>query len=54
MPFTLMFYLSPDEFSSRTDPKRRDAFWGAFVMYPAPGPGFDYPSVGVPANWPHL
>ncbi len=30
------------------------AFWTAFVMYPAPGPNFDYPSVGVPANWPHL
>jgi heparan-alpha-glucosaminide N-acetyltransferase len=30
------------------------AFWGAFVMYPLPGPGFDYPSVGVPADWPHL
>jgi predicted acyltransferase len=29
-------------------------FWAAFVLYPRPGPGFDYPSVGVPANWPHL
>jgi hypothetical protein len=33
MPFTVLFYLSPDEFSSRTDPKRRDAFWGAFLPY---------------------
>ena len=30
------------------------AFWTAFVLYPLPGPGFDYPSVGVPADWPHL
>jgi len=30
------------------------AFWTAFVLYPAPGPGFDYTQVGVPANWPHL
>jgi predicted acyltransferase len=30
------------------------AFWTAFVLYPAPGPGFDYARVGVPANWPHL
>jgi heparan-alpha-glucosaminide N-acetyltransferase len=30
------------------------AFWAAFVLYPAPGPGFDYTQVGVPANWPHL
>lgn len=29
-------------------------FWAAFVAYPRPGPGFDYPSVGVPADWPHL
>src|SRR3954465_2275434 len=30
------------------------AFWGAFVLYPLPGPNFDYTQVGVPANWPHL
>ena len=30
------------------------AFWAAFVVYPLPGAGFDYPSVGVPADWPHL
>jgi heparan-alpha-glucosaminide N-acetyltransferase len=30
------------------------AFWAAFVLHPLPGPGFDYPSVGVPADWPHL
>jgi len=29
-------------------------FWGAFVLYPAPGPNFDYARVGVPPNWPHL
>jgi predicted acyltransferase len=29
-------------------------FWGAFVLYPLPGPGFDYTQVGVPAGWPHL
>ena len=29
-------------------------FWAAFVLYPLPGPDFDYPQVGVPANWPHL
>jgi len=28
-------------------------FWTAFVLYPAPGPGFDYAHVGVPANWEH-
>src|SRR3954462_9820734 len=26
-------------------------FWAAFVMYPAPGPHFDYVRVGVPQNW---
>ena len=29
------------------------AFWAAFVMYPAPGPNFDYTRVGVPQNWEH-
>jgi predicted acyltransferase len=28
--------------------------WAAFALYPAPGTGFDYPSVGVPTDWPHL
>lgn len=28
-------------------------FWGAFALYPAPGPNFDYPHVGVPTNWEH-
>ena len=27
------------------------AFWLAFVLYPVPGPGFDWQSVGVPAGW---
>jgi heparan-alpha-glucosaminide N-acetyltransferase len=29
-------------------------FWVAFVLYPVPGPQFDYARVGVPADWPHL
>jgi len=29
------------------------AFWGAFALYPAPGPTFDYSRVGVPPNWDH-
>jgi predicted acyltransferase len=29
-------------------------FWTAFVLYPLPGPNFDYAAVGVPPNWPHL
>jgi heparan-alpha-glucosaminide N-acetyltransferase len=28
-------------------------YWGAWAMYPAPGPGFDYQAVGVPATWNH-
>jgi predicted acyltransferase len=30
------------------------AYWLAWAVYPAPGPGFDYAAVGVPANWNHL
>jgi len=29
-------------------------YWAAFAAYPLPGPDFDYPSVGVPKEWPHL
>lgn len=29
-------------------------FWAAFALYPAPPASFDYASVGVPADWPHL
>jgi heparan-alpha-glucosaminide N-acetyltransferase len=29
-------------------------FWAAFALYPLPPADFDYSSVGVPANWPHL
>lgn len=28
-------------------------FWLAFALSPAPPADFDYPSVGVPADWPH-
>jgi predicted acyltransferase len=29
-------------------------FWTAFVVYPLPGPDFDYQAVGVRRDWPHL
>jgi predicted acyltransferase len=28
-------------------------YWLAWALYPAPGPGFDWQAVGVPANWPY-
>ncbi|MEO3404793.1 hypothetical protein AAFN85_12880 [Mucilaginibacter sp. CAU 1740] len=28
-------------------------YWLAFALYPLPGPGFDYASAGVSANWEH-
>jgi predicted acyltransferase len=28
-------------------------YWLAWALYPLPGPGFDYRSVGVPADWTH-
>lgn len=30
------------------------AYWMAFALHPLPPPGFDWKSVGVPENWPHL
>jgi predicted acyltransferase len=29
-------------------------YWAAFALYPAPSPGFDYTTVGVANDWPHL
>lgn len=29
-------------------------YWAAWALYPAAGPGFDWQSVGVPANWQHF
>jgi predicted acyltransferase len=29
-------------------------YWALFVAYPAPGPGYDFAKVGVPADWQHL
>ncbi len=29
-------------------------YWAAFALYPLPPSDFNYPSVGVPADWPHL
>jgi len=28
-------------------------YWGAFALYPLPGPDFDYNVAGVPADWAH-
>jgi len=28
-------------------------YWAAFALYPAPGPDFNFPAVGVPSEWPH-
>jgi heparan-alpha-glucosaminide N-acetyltransferase len=28
-------------------------YWLAWAVYPAPGPGFDWQAVGVPADWPN-
>jgi predicted acyltransferase len=28
-------------------------YWLAWALYPAPGPGYDWSAVGVPASWPH-
>lgn len=33
MTYTLMFYLTADEFAARVDPARKVAFWGSFLPY---------------------
>ncbi len=29
------------------------SYWGAWALFPLPGPGFDYAAVGATADWPH-
>jgi hypothetical protein len=31
--YSLLFYLSPEEFVARSDPNKKEAFWGAFLPY---------------------
>ena len=33
MQFSLLFYQSPSDFAARTDPKKREEFWGSFLPY---------------------
>jgi hypothetical protein len=33
MKFTVMIYESESDFAARTDPKRKDAYWGAYRAY---------------------
>jgi hypothetical protein len=33
MKYMLMFYLDQAEFSARTDPEKKAAFWGSFMPY---------------------
>ncbi|MBV9701683.1 MAG: YciI family protein [Methylobacteriaceae bacterium] len=33
MNYSLLFYLSPEEFEARKDPKKREAFWKGFLPY---------------------
>jgi hypothetical protein len=33
MHYTLLIYLNSEEFDARTNPKKREAFWGSFLPY---------------------
>lgn len=33
MHFSMLIYQSPADFAARSDPAKRDAFWGAFLPY---------------------
>lgn len=33
MTYTILIYQGPDDFAARTDPEKRDAFWGSFIPY---------------------
>ncbi|MEP6917511.1 MAG: YciI family protein [Acidobacteriota bacterium] len=33
MNYTILIYQSPSDFAARTDPKKREAFWGSFMPY---------------------
>ena len=31
--YSLLFYQTREDFAARTDPRKREAFWGAFLPY---------------------
>ena len=33
MTYTILIYENQDDFGARTDPKRKDAYWGAYRAY---------------------
>ena len=33
MNYTMLIYQSPEDFAARTDPQKREAFWGGFLPY---------------------
>ena len=33
MQYTMLIYLTPEQFAARRDPAQREAFWGAFMPY---------------------
>ena len=33
MQYTMLIYLTPEQFAARSDPQKREVFWGAFVPY---------------------
>jgi heparan-alpha-glucosaminide N-acetyltransferase len=54
--YTFLFLLwgRPAWFQFTTAMAVLFGYWYYFFAWPPPGAGFDYQSVGVPANWPHL
>jgi len=52
-PFAFLLAYAPPKWQWAALGLLLVVYWLAFAVYPLPGPTFDYPAVGVPANWPY-
>ena len=52
-PFLFLLAFRPPKWQAMALAAILVGYWLAWALYPVPGPGFDYPSVGVPATWAH-
>jgi predicted acyltransferase len=52
-PFLFLLGLKPPKWQWVAFGAILFGYWLAWALYPAPGPGFDYQAVGVPAGWAH-
>ena len=53
-PFLFLLAFRPPKWQGIALAAILAGYWLAWALYPVPGPGFDYQSVGVPPTWQHF